>query len=245
MVVVITISGCSGTSVVTRDHRSAGPDMTSPSVITTFPANIDRGARREWTNMHADHRPRGPTTYGRGDVDGDGHPNMVVVDYRSHIAIASVRGRNLWVRIPADDSTRLQSVPDLFGGGRHEILVGRSTGGCCDYRAVDSHALVLSYRAGRLALLRRLDGRPFELLFNPGRADVFAGVRCTGQQLIQRTVTRLARHRLKVTTIRYRVIGTVVGQVHRATLVQRGGWPQATALTRSACPGMSKYGWAR
>jgi hypothetical protein len=53
------------------------------------------------------------------------------------------------------------------------------------------------------------------------------------------------RHRLKVTTVRYQVNGTVVVQVHGTTYIQRGGRVQATALTRSACPGMSKDGWAQ
>jgi hypothetical protein len=242
---VVMISACSGTTVVTLDERPTTPKLTTPSVITNLPASITARGRRDWTNMHADHRPRGPITFGRGDVDGDGYPNMVIVDYSSHIAMAKVRGRYLWVRIPADASTRLQSVPDLSGDGRHEILVGRSTAACCDYRLVDSRALVLGYLDGRLALLRHPDGRAFELLFSVGRRDVFAGVRCQGQRLSQRTVTASVRHRLKVTTIQYQVIGTVVRQEDRATSVEHGSKRHAAALSRSACPGMTRYGWAR
>ncbi|MEP6527197.1 MAG: hypothetical protein ABJA86_08530 [Nocardioidaceae bacterium] len=214
-------------------------------MTASSPAKIDRRVGQEWTNMHAGHRPRGSITYGRGDVDGDGHRDLVIVDSGTHLAIAAVADRHLWVRIAADASTRLQSVPDLFGDGRHEIVVGRSTAGCCDYRSVDSRALVLRYHAGRLARLRSFDGRVFELYFSRGRGEVFAGVRCHGQRLSQRTVTRLGRHTLKVTTVLYRMNGIVVVQVQRTTHVQRGGSAQATALTRSACPGMSKYGWAR
>jgi hypothetical protein len=195
--------------------------------------------------MHAGHRPRGSITYGRGDVDGDGHRDLVIVDSRTHLAIAVVADRHLWVRIAADASTRLQSVPDLFGDGRREIVVGRSPAGCCDYRLVDSRALVLRYDAGRLSHVRASDGRFFELYFSLGRGEVFAGVRCYGQRLSQRTVTRLGRHTLRVTTLLYRMNGIVVVQVQRTTHVQRGTQAQATALTRSACPGMSKDGWAR
>jgi hypothetical protein len=195
--------------------------------------------------MHADHRPRGPITYGRGDVDGDGHRDLVVVDFRTNLAIAAVADQHLWVRIAADASTRLQSLSDLFGDGRPEIVVGRSTAGCCGYRSVDSRALVLRYHAGRLAHLLTRDGHVFELYFSLGRGDVFAGVRCHGQRLSQRTVTRVGQQMLKVTTVLYRMNGNVVAQVKRTTRVQRGGTARATALTLSACPGMSKYGWAR
>jgi hypothetical protein len=97
--------------------------------------------------MHAGHRPRGSISYGRGDVDGDGHRDLVIVDSRTHLAIAVVADRHLWVRIAADASTRLQSVPDLFGDGRQEIVVGRSTAGSCGYRSADSQAVVLRYQA--------------------------------------------------------------------------------------------------
>jgi hypothetical protein len=194
--------------------------------------------------MHADHRPRGSITYGRGDVDGDGHRDLVIVDSGTHLTIAAVADQHLWVRIAADASTRLQSLPDLFGDGRHEIVVGRSTAGCCGYRSVDSRALVLRYHAGRLAHLLTGDGHVFELYFSLGRGDVYAGIRCHGQRLSQRTVTRPGRRMLKVTTVRYRMNGNVVVRVQRTTRVQRGGTARATALTRSACPGLSKYGWA-
>jgi hypothetical protein len=244
VVPAVMISGCSDRPTAQPDHRSAGVQLTSPSVTASPTSKIDRRGRLQWTNMHSDHRPRGPITYGRGDVDGDGHRDLVIVDSRGHLAIADVADRHLWVRIAADASTRLQSVPDLFGDGRHEIVVGSSTAGCCDYRSVASQALVLRYHAGRLAHLRTPDGRVFELSFSLGRGGVFAGVRCRGERLSQRTVTRLGRHRLKVATVRYRVNGTVVVQVHRTTYVQRGSWSQATALSRSACPGMNQYGWA-
>jgi hypothetical protein len=218
--------------------------VKSPSVSVSSPVKIDHRGEQEWTNMHAGHRPRGSITYGRGDVDGDGHRDLVIVDSGTHLAIAAVADQHLWVRIAADASTRLQSVPDLFGDGRHEIVVGRSTAGCCDYRLVDSRALVLRYDAGRLSHVRASDGRFFELYFSLGRGDVFAGVQCHGQRLSQRTVTRLGRQMLKVTTVLYRMNGNAVVQVQRTTHVQRGGSAQATALTRSACPGMSKDGWA-
>jgi hypothetical protein len=245
MAAVVMIGGCSGTSLVRVDQQSETPRLTNPSAMATLPASITAQGRRLWTNMHADHRPRGPITYGRGDVDGDGHPNMVIVDYRSHIAVAKVDGRYLWVRIPADASTRLQSVPDLSGDGRHEILVGRTAADCCGYRAVNSQALVLGFRAGRLALLRHPDGRVFELFFNLGRGDALAGVRCQGRTLSQRTVTHVGRQ-LRVTATHYRVVGTKAQQVHQTVVsVKRGSsWRRATALSSSSCPGMSKYGWA-
>jgi len=195
--------------------------------------------------MHADHRPRGPVTYGRGDVDGDGQRDLVIVDSRTHLAIAVVADRHHWVLIAADASTRLQSVPDLFGDGQHEIVVARSTVGCCGYRSVHSRALVLRYHAGRLAHLRSSDGRAFELHFSLGRGGVFAGVRCHGQRLSQHTITQLGRHRLRVTKVQYRINGTEVIQVHRVISVQQGSGSKAAALARSACPGMNKYGWAR
>jgi hypothetical protein len=240
VVAAVMITGCSGTPAAQPHHRPAGLQVTASS-----PSKIDRRGRPQWTNMHADHRPLGPITYGRGDVDGDGHRDLVIVDSRGQLAIAVVAHHHLWVRIAAGASTRLQSLPDLFGDGRHEIVVGSSTAGCCDYRSVDSQALVLRYHSGRLAHLRTPDGRVLELSFSVGRGDVYAGVRCHGQRFSQRTVTRLGWHRLKVTTVKYRVNGTVVAQVRRTTYLQRGGSLKATALTRSDCPGMSKYGWAR
>ena len=245
LMVAVVISACSGTSLVRVDQQSPTPTLTMPSVMATLPASIAGSGRRLWTNMHSDHRPRGPITYGRGDIDGDGRPNMVIVDYRTHIAVARVGDRYLWVLIPADASTRLQAVPDLWGDGRHEILVARSTTGCCGYRSTDSQALVLGYRGGRLALLRRPDGRVFTLAFSLGREDVFAGVRCRGPELSQRTVTQARRHQLRVTETDYRVVGTVVRLVRQTTSVKRGSnWQRATALSSSSCPGMSKYGWA-
>ena len=194
--------------------------------------------------MHSGDRPHGVVTFGRGDLDGDGDQELVIVNAGGRVTVGQHPGRRVSVRIPPDPSVRLHALPDLFGDGRHEILVSQSAAGCCDYRSVDSRSLVLRYQAGGLHLLHLRTGRVFELDFSNGRGVVFTGVECLASRLRHVTVMMAGPHRLQVETALYRLGESTVSRMGRAVHRQVGGWRRARVLTRDSCPGLRYDGWA-
>ncbi len=195
--------------------------------------------------MHSPREPRGPVTYGHGDVNGDGSPDLVAVNTDGRIWARLGGGRQLRAGVPASASLRLQALADLFGGGRADIMVASSAAGCCrSYQLLDASSVVLIYRHQRLKLLHYPSGRLFVLLFNTGRGDAFAGIRCSGHQLTQTTVFLAASKRLSVTASTYRLTRNTVTRRELSTRTVSGSERQALALTTTKCPGMNRYGWA-
>jgi hypothetical protein len=241
----LVTGGCSDPSPTKPAGRSPGSRVMSPSETTTSPPDKSHSpGKRAWTEMHSVDRPHGLVTYGRGDLDGDGDQELVIVNASGRVTVGQHPGRRVSVRIPPDPSVRLQALPDLFGDGRDEILVSQSTAGCCDYRSVDSRSLVLRYQGEGLHLLHLQSGRVFVLAFSSGRGDVFYGVECLASRLRHVTVWMAGAHRLKVTSALYRLGDGTVIRVGRAIHRQAGGWLRARALTRSSCPGLRYDGWA-
>jgi hypothetical protein len=195
--------------------------------------------------MHSRRAPAGPVTFGRGDVTGDGNRDLVVVDARGRVVVWLRGGGQAVVRLVTDSSLRLQGLADLFGNGRRDIVVASSAAGCCGYRLTDALSVVLDYWRGQLRLLRYPSARPFLLSFNAGRGDVFAGVRCAGHRLTQVTVDQVSPGRLKVTTSVFRLTRNVVTGQAQATGTDTGGGHRALAITKTACPSLDPYGWAR
>ncbi len=58
-------------------------------------------------------------------------------------------------------------------------MAASSTAGCCrSYQLLGASSVVVIYQHGRLWLLHYPSGRLFVLLFNTGRGDAYAGIRC-------------------------------------------------------------------
>jgi len=184
-------------------------------------------------------------TYGHGDVNGDGRLDLVVVSTDGRIRVRLGGGGKLRVDVPAGASLRLQALAGLFGGRRQDIVAASSTAGCCrSYQLLGASSVVVIYQHGRLWLLHYPSGRLFVLLFNTGRGDAYAGIRCSGHQLIQSTVLLAGSGRLSVTTSIYQLTRTTITRRGRTTRTLHGSEPRALALTTTNCPGMNRYGWA-
>jgi hypothetical protein len=195
--------------------------------------------------MRSRREPRGPVTYGHGDVNGDGRLDLVVVNTDGRIRVRFAGGGKLRVDVPAGASLRLQALAGLFRGRRQDIVAASSTAGCCrSYQLLGASSVVVIYQHGRLWLLHYPSGRLFVLLFNTGRGDAYAGIRCSGHQLIQSTVLLAGSGRLSVTTSTYQLTRTTITRRGRTTRTLHGSEPRALALTTTNCPGMNRYGWA-
>lgn len=196
------------------------------------------------TDMHARDRGDGPVTYGRADVDDDGRADLVTVSTSGQVTVTVARRDRVVTRVRPDPSLRLQALPDLFGDGRHEILLAISAAGCCGYRLVEAETLTLEYRSGALHLLRLASGRPFRMRFSAGRGDVFAGVRCRARQLTQLRVRLLGPARLRATRTVYVRRAATMTRAARVSRTERGGFDRAVSQTRTSCAGLDPDGWA-
>jgi hypothetical protein len=124
--------------------------------------------------------------HGRGDVNGDGRPDLIVVRTSGLVSarISGVGRRT--VRLRPDSTLRLQAITDLTGRGPADVLVRATTAGCCGgYENISSTSYVIRFRHNRLAAVRLPSGHPLELTFGEGRGDLFAGMRCHAGALDQ------------------------------------------------------------
>lgn len=187
------------------------------------PGNLIRPATRPALSMHALlGLPRRPS-YGRGDLNGDGRADLVVVRPGGLVtARVSGLGRRS-VRVPADHTLRLQALSALSGDGRDVAVVATTTSGAGGGHTLpDSRSTVLALTHGRLRAVRRADGRTFSLEFDQGRGDLYAGVRCDDATLRQVSVLQTGERSLKVTTTRFRLSGDTVIRTSKPLVRSRG-----------------------
>lgn len=239
--VVLLLAGCGATSAAPDDaplptaptgdrHDAHQRGWPVPVEMHSFTAPAPRGSNRA-------------TTYGLADLDGDGRPDMVQVRTDGRVLAELTWLGHRAVRLHPDTTLRLQGLPDLDGDGRAEVLVASTAGGCCGgYRLRDTRSAVLVLDHGRLRPLRWATGRPARILFDQGRGDVYAGVRCGGDLLhLLVALDQGAMSRLTDTVV------SITGHVARRGPTVRSTIPTATvrAETRSRCPGLDGQGWAR
>ncbi|MGC4110185.1 MAG: VCBS repeat-containing protein [Nocardioides sp.] len=192
-------------------------------------------------SLHTSFLPGHTPTWGRADLDGDGHPDTVVVRPSGRVVVRA-GGRRLMARAPGRPTDRLQGFTDLTGDGRPEILVGSTTTGCDGgYRLCDTLATVFTLRDGRLRLIRFPDGEPD---FDLGVGGVTTGWVCGPDGLVANRVllTGTTGYRLVRTT--YRVTGLVASPVARSVSKGRLSDGAFDELTTTRCAGLSALGWA-
>jgi hypothetical protein len=194
--------------------------------------------------MQSSRAPRGPVTYGRADIDGDGSRDLVLVSTTGRVQVRLGGGGRLSGRVPADSSVRLQALTDMFATGEHDIVVASSAAGCCGYTFERSSSVVLQGLDGRLRALRTPPGPTLMVSFDTGSGDNYAGIRCSAGHLTATSVVQLGLDRLRVSTRRYRITGTLATLHDVAARVARAGQHQAVEWAATSCRGMNASGWA-
>lgn len=182
-------------------------------------------------------------SYGRGDLNGDGRPDLVLVR-RNGLVTARISGlgvRRLHLR--HNSTLRLQAISTLGQGSRAYALAAVTAHGCSDYWLNSSRTAVIGLRHGRLNLVR-IGRRPWSLGFDRGVGDLFQGLRCLPGALVHVTVLLDGRHRLRVDRRQLQLRGLRVREVRRHRATVPGGFRKATRMAGSECPGMSSVGWA-
>jgi hypothetical protein len=184
-------------------------------------------------------------SYGRGDVNGDGRPDLIVVRTSGLVSarISGVGRRT--VRLRPDSTLRLQAITDLTGSGLADVLVSATTAGCCGgYESISSASQVIRFRHGRLATVRFPSGHPLELTFGEGRGDLFAGVRCHAGALDQVSLLLTGPRSGALDVVRYTFdqFKATSHPVEHRTLHGTVDALAAAAATR--CDGMTTSGWA-
>jgi Domain of unknown function (DUF4232) len=184
-------------------------------------------------------------SYGRGDVNGDGRPDLLVVR-TSGLVTAGVSGvGRRTVRLRPDSTLRLQAITDLTGSGRDDVLVSATAAGCCGgYENTSSTSQVIRFRHDRLATVRLPSGHALDLTFGEGRGDLFAGVRCHTGALDQVSLllTGPTSGTLDVVRHTFDQFKATSHPVEHRTLHGTLDALAAAAVTR--CDGMTTSGWA-
>jgi hypothetical protein len=197
--------------------------------------------RRVAISMHSTFSPLGLPTWGRADLDGDGHPDLVVVR-PSGLVTARVGRRMLRNRILRDPTLRLQGFADLTGDGRPDVLVGGTATGCtAGYRTCSSATRVLTLTAGRLGLVRFPGDQP---LWDGGEGDLFEGWLCGSGGPTEVGLEQTGDTSYRLTRTRYGVHGLTAAEVARAVTLGTGGYRRLQSLTRTRCAGLDRWGWA-
>ncbi len=211
-----------------------------------------RGGHRRagWSAPVEMHTPTSPrtghgnrvATYGLGDLDGDGRADLVEVRTDGRVTAELTWLGHRTARVAADPTLRLQALPDLDGDGRAEVLVASTASGCCQaYRLPDTRSTVLVLSHGHLRPLHWAAGGLAIVLFDRGRGDRYAGVRCDGGGLhLLEALDGGAATLLTDTTV------SLTGDLARRGPPTQRTIPSGTARaqTRSRCPGLDAQGWA-
>lgn len=211
-------------------HRAHHAGWPTPVEMHALGAPAPRGSNRA-------------TTYGLGDLDGDGRSDMVQVRTDGLVTSELTWLGHRSVHVRADPTLRVQGLPDLDGDGRAEVLLATTASGCCNgYRLTQTRSLVLVLDHGRLRRLRWASGGPATIRFDEGRGDVWGGIRCEGTTLHLLGATGDGE-RAQLSDTPVTIAG---GLASRGTTVQRTVPPATVrAETRTRCPGLDAQGWAR
>ena len=209
-------------------------------------------------NLRSVFDPGDAATWGAADMDGDGADDVVIVrprQMKTSVVIDYADGTAAATAI-IGGMTRLQALSDLNGDGTPEILLASTASPSeSGYAFGDSGALVLQLVDGRLALVDNGKPQQWQLTFSTdGRGDLWAGVRCRGEDVVQVSalvtgsydtsgtnaydVTRTTWHieDAKVT----KVSSTKSKGVRLPSKVADG----VAMPVQSSCPGMGANGWA-
>jgi hypothetical protein len=192
-------------------------------------------------SMHSSFSPQGLPTWGRADLNGDGHPDLVVVR-PAGLVMVRIGSATLRLRLPADATARLQGLTDFTGDGRTDILVGGTALGCgSGYRLCAPLATVVALAQGRLRTVHFSDDQPG---WDNGQGDVFAGWVCRPGGPTARVLDQDGRSSYRLTVTRWRVEGLRARAV--ASTISRGSASYAglARLTRTRCRGLDRWGWA-
>ncbi len=122
----------------------------------------------------------GTTTSLRADLDDDGRPDLATVNATTGVVVViTAAGELPALQVSPAVNPEAQGVLDL--PGPDGLLISTTSPGA----SAAQRAVVMRVVDGRLVHLRYSDGdrEPLELLFNNGRGDQWAGVRCTATGL--------------------------------------------------------------
>jgi hypothetical protein len=122
------------------------------------------------------------------------------------------------------------------------VLVAATASGCCAaYRLPDTRSSVLVLTGGHLRPLRWAAGGRVTVLFDQGRGDQHAGIRC-GPDGLHLRVALDEGGTARLTDTPVVIAGGVARRGPPTSSTVRGD--RARAETRSRCPGLDAQGWA-
>jgi hypothetical protein len=238
----LTIAGLLALALVSACESSSAPAQPHPSgsrPTDPMPVVANKGLRAFTVST------------GRGDVDGDGRPDRVVVStpvniYRRDRGVVRVQfadGRTRTFESRGLIFARYEGVSDLDGDGRGEVLTWTSATGCCQPYPNAYGVSVVTYDGNRLRFVR-LDKRPLSLGYDAGRGDEYAGFTCQGGTITQRIaqIVGVAQRnwRLRISTRLIAMHGAQAEATSQSQTVQVGS---GRALERVRCRGLNEWGF--
>lgn len=176
-------------------------------------------------------------TWSRGDLNGDGRSETVVVRRTGELTVRG-GGARLTRRVRPSGPAILQGVSDLDADGRAEILVVTMGAGCCGNRP--THGTTSLYRLEDKGV-DRLGALPF----SSGSGDRFTALRCGDGNFVYVSAFDPGvddRWRAVVATMLVEHDQLVTRSVENPWLT--GGLQEARAIIRTTCPGLTSDGWA-
>ena len=221
--------------------RDGGDQRVHVGTIGTWQTSGPPPPGRVALSMHSAFASSGLPTWGRSDLDGDGHRDTVVV-HPTGLVVATVGGHTTRIRVPGRPTDRLQGFTDLTGDGHPDVLVAVTALGCvAGYRFCASSPVVLTLRGGRF---RTVHFPGAGVSWDDGQGDLFAGVVCASGVPVQVQVLMTGRHGYRLIRTTYRVTGLRARAVARSTVTGAGTPHQLAALATTRCPGLGRTGWA-
>ncbi len=184
------------------------------------------------------------STWGTGDVDGDGVADVALLNVDGSLQVALSSTGSVVSATVAGSPLRLQGISDLSDDGRGEILVASTTEGVnTGYRFGSSTTTVYTYDGGSLS---QLGGKHFSLAFNSmGRGDQWAGIDCRSGTLTQiearETNISASTWSFSVSKKTWTVNGTKLTLRSSSTNPQSGN---RFVVAATHCAGLSAIGWA-
>ncbi|HEY3530202.1 MAG TPA: VCBS repeat-containing protein [Nocardioides sp.] len=221
--------------------QDEGDQRVRVGAIGSWQISARPPSRNVAISVHSRFSPFGLPTWGRADLDGDGHPDLVVVR-PSGLVTAHVGSRTLRLRLLRDPTMRLQGLADLTGDGRVDVLVGGTALGCgAGYRLCATGTSVLTLADGQLRVVHFPGDRP---QWDDGEGDLFEGWVCEPGGPTELDLEQTGASSYRLTRTRYRVRGVTVSAGLRTVSRGTAGYLRLQTLTRTRCAGLDRWGWA-